>query len=556
MSQIASSTSSTGRLSLYGSYTSPQLYSIQQGALGDCFFLSSVNSILNQSPVKISSLITQNLNGSFTVRFPGHLPLTFSITDSEIAAMSQTTNNGCWLTVLGVAENHYIAGEAGVPQVLRTSPLGVLSDGGYPAQALALMTGKNYKDINLSQYSAASISQLLTTELATNTPIGVSTQDHALAVLGFSSASSTATVLNPWGVSGSFGYNEDPGFSNPGFEVQMTNGIFQVSTSDIVNNFYSLTVPTSVAGQLNTGVFGARGAMLAANTAGIGVNHNSPSLLPYNVASVPNAPFGPAPNTPPSLLAPSNSTMSSPQTFSMSALQQLPVLTLPSSTAVIPTQSVQATPVPGIITSEITNEKPASLLSMKDRLEMADKLESIANREVLEDTAVAPGDGTLVAEQGSLFVMQEDAAMVQANNATIKVAPQAAALIVNLDNEIAVSNLCDSQSGDITISIDGQEFNVPMGRTILLRETNAKSSKLMECIEHPQALAIETNGKAKAFTGHVSYGWALKNCPQFRKLMHSSVPAVKSAASRVIKSAAAAKRWNNRPGGLIQLPEP
>lgn len=50
--------------------------SVKQGGFGDCYFLSAMVDVAKQDPKAIRDLIKQNDNGSYTVNFHGHDPIT------------------------------------------------------------------------------------------------------------------------------------------------------------------------------------------------------------------------------------------------------------------------------------------------------------------------------------------------------------------------------------------------------------------------------------------------------------------------------------------------
>jgi hypothetical protein len=264
--QIASATNSNGSFNLYGSFSGPQLSAIQQGALGDCFYMSAVDSILNENPQLISKMIVQNANGTFTVSFPTGTKETVTLTDSDIANFSIATNNGAWLAVMGLAENNVLVGLStssnkqtaqafAVTSSETATPLGVVSDGGYPTQTLNVLTGQAYNAISSSQrqtWTVTNVDKLLTTDFTSGSPIGVDSTDHSLAIIGWNASTQTVTILNPWGVSGPYGYAEDPGVSNYRMQVQMVNGVFTLTTQQMLQDFSEIVAPASLLGLSGT----------------------------------------------------------------------------------------------------------------------------------------------------------------------------------------------------------------------------------------------------------------------------------------------------------------
>lgn len=502
MSQIASSTLSTGKFNLYGTYLGPQLSLVQQGMLGDCFFLSALDSVLNQNPQKISNMITETATGAFVVRFPTGRIEVVRLTDGEIGAFSQAAGNGAWLAVMGMAENKALVGEPGVPGDLQRAPLGLVSDGGFPAQSLHLLTGQHYTDLgsgNLNKLSLTSIDQLLQQDLANNTPINISSQDHALSILGYNASSRTLTILNPWGVSGSFGAYEDPGIMNPYMEVQMVNGVFQLSLSNAVQDFYNITAPAGLVNAANSGsLAGARPIMSAAlsNPAVIAVRlDNLMSVLPVAANSLANAPHP---------------------------------TTMATVSGALNLASLQA----------VTSAQNSNIIAaLAQNVGLTDESTIVGNGQ----TAAAQEEAVLEASDGSTLVSNGEKVSIRTARGTVQIAPHAAALLIQVDGEVAISNLCDNHNNDVTVVVGGKAVAIPTGRTLVLTDadnTSRKNIRLAECVEGDLG-TIGRFGQTNAFMGMASYAWALKNCPQFGEMMRSADPAQRRMASQLIKTGAA-----------------
>lgn len=54
---------------LFSAHEAPSYHDVNQGALGDCWFLASLGEVALQDPSAIRSMITNNHNGTFGVRF-------------------------------------------------------------------------------------------------------------------------------------------------------------------------------------------------------------------------------------------------------------------------------------------------------------------------------------------------------------------------------------------------------------------------------------------------------------------------------------------------------
>jgi hypothetical protein len=215
--QISSSTNSNGTFNLYGSVKVPQATALSQGAVNNSFFLSSVSAVLNQNPALISKMIAQGTDDSFTVTFPTNSVQpdkeTVSLTDTEIAGFNLATNNGCWLAVLGLAENDVLTALSNsttyqtklaftLTAPKAATPLGAVSQQGFQTQAMNLLTGLSYNALKItSSTSVTSVNSLLSKNFGTTTssklPMGLGTAAQSLTIVGYTPATQTMTIFNP-----------------------------------------------------------------------------------------------------------------------------------------------------------------------------------------------------------------------------------------------------------------------------------------------------------------------------------------------------------------------
>jgi hypothetical protein len=529
MAQIASANPSNGVYSLYGTANGPiiattQQPGIQQVEIGDCFFLSAVNSVLNQSPALIGSssgggMIQQIGTGNtFLVTFPNNpTPQKVTLTPSEIAAFSWTApNNGCWLAVMGMAENAVLAKSPGswVPSDLKTAPLGIISDGGFPAQTLGLLTGQPYTDYGrgLTGYSLSSVNAMLAKDLANNTPINIESKDHSLSITAFNATTDTVTILNPWGITGVYGASDDPGVMNPKMEVQMTNGVLQLSVSAMLSDFYSFGLESSLISSLATAT---NGNATGSHTGSFGAMYpgaNLASLAPSSIVG--NLP--PTTSTP-QLSAPALNSSLLNSSFIQSNFNQSAI------TQWMQTRGQSAN-------SENTNGKSHSKAGFSPVAWATPSAPSCADIPVYD------------AGQGSMLVMDDHPVVVHTARADIQVAPHAAALVIQLGDEVAVINLCDQRFGDVSVQIASDRKAVALGKTLLLAPSTVTDSSTMQlagAVEGRQSGRFGTFSDTNAFLGKASYLWALKSCPEFRELLHSTDPTQRAAAYKVLKAGAA-----------------
>ncbi|MEO8401666.1 MAG: hypothetical protein ABI597_07710 [Gammaproteobacteria bacterium] len=225
---------------------------IIQGNANDCYLLSSINSKLNtrNGPKQLEKMITR-IKGEpnkFKVKFPGDKHSeTISLTQSEIGMYSHVEKGGKWLAILSLAEAKR-RDRSDVDPEITIKP-------GYQTQTMHLLNGTNYTTRHLAKTPTAqqttNLQKTIMHALHTETPIGISTPDHALSIIGYKAgatpSSGVVTIKNPWGTSG--WYNPKRGASSssssepksPGPWYHMTNGVFTVPMNQINNGFVFIT---------------------------------------------------------------------------------------------------------------------------------------------------------------------------------------------------------------------------------------------------------------------------------------------------------------------------
>jgi hypothetical protein len=534
MQQIASSTNSNGTFNLYGSYNGPQLTGIQQQTPGDCFFLSAVESVLNQNPSLVAKMITENSNGTFAVSFPNGQKETVTLTDADIATFSTATNNGCWLSVLGLAENNILVGlaassnktiaqEYAITAQEAATPMGVISEGGYPTQTLSLLTGKSYSILDNSYWqqllNVRYVDQLLATDMSTKTPIGVESTDHALAIIGFNSADDMVTILNPWGVTASYGAASDPGVLNPWMNVQMVNGVFTISTVQMLEDFSSITATTTLLSS-NLGSAGRSGTSASSGLTGAFTANT-------NLANTLSPPV--VPTTPPQLSAALTNSSLLGRNLNSSNLNSLSI----NNNSNLLTSNADATPLTSTDNVITVSYAPAVATALQAK-QLACQIKT--------NTGTKDAESTYEAGQGTLLVMHDSPVTVHTQRATVTIAAHAAGLIMQVGDEVAVSNLRDKHTGDISVMLGDKRIDVPQGRVILLGASEANEPaaiKLSACLDNPQTVSLGKFNQTSAFLGRMSYIFAVRNCPQLAELTYSDVPSERKAAMNVMRAAAA-----------------
>ncbi|MBF2055541.1 MAG: hypothetical protein IGS03_18985 [Candidatus Sericytochromatia bacterium] len=191
---------------------------IEQGELGDCYFLAAVASLADTPSGKrqIFNMIQPHSDGRFTVTFPGKEPVTFhGPTDSELGLYSTSGRDGLWLAVLEKA--YAIQRNDNAWLIQRSNPYDKIGNGDTLSEGIRAATGKSTRNdilkatplrtlrlnlrIALQQQrvvTAAVMNQLNPFSDNDRTANGLP-RGHAYSILDYDAASDQITVRNPWG---------------------------------------------------------------------------------------------------------------------------------------------------------------------------------------------------------------------------------------------------------------------------------------------------------------------------------------------------------------------
>jgi len=124
---------------------------LRQGPLSDCFFLSSLGSLLVQRPEQLTSLVTPLPDGTFRASFPGQAGfIVRPPTDAELAISSVSADDGCWLPVMEQAFGQYRMLKRGIDDddVEATDSI---SHGGRTGPTIHVLTGNGHKSITVAR---------------------------------------------------------------------------------------------------------------------------------------------------------------------------------------------------------------------------------------------------------------------------------------------------------------------------------------------------------------------------------------------------------------------
>jgi hypothetical protein len=119
---------------------------VHQGALADCFLVGSVGALIAHHPERMKSMIKEQSDGSYIVRFPGRPePIKVWLTDAQIALGSSAGKQGLWLNVMeeAIAIERRGKGDSSVVTDL-------ICNGGSGGRTIALLTGREVKEVNFA----------------------------------------------------------------------------------------------------------------------------------------------------------------------------------------------------------------------------------------------------------------------------------------------------------------------------------------------------------------------------------------------------------------------
>ena len=128
---------------LYGA-TGPSASDVNQGYLGDCYLLGSLAEVAIQDPSAITSMITNNGNGTYGVRFYDDGVARYVTVDAQLANGGSKFNSGANLWASLVEEAYAEVQAQGVltdNRVNYGNSFSTIGNGGAPEYALEEITG-------------------------------------------------------------------------------------------------------------------------------------------------------------------------------------------------------------------------------------------------------------------------------------------------------------------------------------------------------------------------------------------------------------------------------
>jgi hypothetical protein len=220
-----SPTYQSSTLPLYGPTGAPTDEDVNQGYLGDCYFLSSLGEIALKDPSAIESMISSNGNGTYGVRFMVDGQPDYVTVNSELPVMGAgyewangstqefaSGNADDWVQLIEKAYAELNA-QTAAPHGMELNSASDSYEGiaAGNASALTLLTGQSETGYALNPHdSASALASIMSTvasafsageEILMSTPAssnGNLVGDHMYMVTGINAATDTFTIENPW----------------------------------------------------------------------------------------------------------------------------------------------------------------------------------------------------------------------------------------------------------------------------------------------------------------------------------------------------------------------
>ena len=222
---------------LFGA-SGPSMSDINQGYLGDCYLLSALAEVANQDPSAITSMITNNGNGTYGVRFYVDGAARYVTVDNQLANGGSHFNSASNIWASLVEEAYAEVQAQGVitgNSVNYGNSFSTIGNGGWPStrwkrsparrrspiSTRAARRGGPTSTINRSTQtsyssglSTASVLSTLAADLLVGNDVDLSfvhqrqgherqdtlVSDHAMSIYGYDAATGMLEIRNPWGV--------------------------------------------------------------------------------------------------------------------------------------------------------------------------------------------------------------------------------------------------------------------------------------------------------------------------------------------------------------------
>ena len=255
---------------LYNLTGIPSINDINQGYLGDCYLLASLAEVAQCEPNTIKSMITDNGNGTYGVRFYINGNPVFVTVNTALPVFSATgafaanSSSAIWSSLI---EKAYV--ELNAEPGFLDHPTGNaynLINGGF-ADPISQITGRNVVSYDSSRYTQTawnSLKNIFVTAIQNNQEVDLASfgdstiggkaalmTGHMFSGIGYDSATGEFVLRNPWGASN--GQTWLTQFEATMADIFNTNGVIFVAASgtnalpQVASNL-SVDVSTAVGG--------------------------------------------------------------------------------------------------------------------------------------------------------------------------------------------------------------------------------------------------------------------------------------------------------------------
>ncbi|MEW7315002.1 C2 family cysteine protease [Buttiauxella gaviniae] len=213
---VSSSTAHVDGRPLFANGT-PTINDIHQGQIGDCWVLSTFQSVVNTSPDFIKSMVVQNSNDTYSVRFFRGGNTDWVTVDNNVCSYGESSSSSSWAAIYERAYLQYRSTYSGADNTY------AFLDGGLwdPLEAMTGDTVTSYYTPTLDKWNSSIVPELKAAVL-NHQPALISswenTKDsvngytdfvsgHQLAIIGFDDNTDKFIITNPWGADSTSGFN-------------------------------------------------------------------------------------------------------------------------------------------------------------------------------------------------------------------------------------------------------------------------------------------------------------------------------------------------------------
>jgi hypothetical protein len=174
---------------------------IQQGNIGDCYFLGSLAALASANPDAVNKLVSfDKKSGNYTVTFPGLEPeIVKAPTALEMSMYAQASKHGIWGPVIEKAFGQYCNRAASHRALAYPWSHNLPQDaaeGGSWQSSLAVLTGKKTEEVDLSKRPYAQALENAFANPDAKRPVVAQIPGHMFAVTGYDAKTGSITVYD------------------------------------------------------------------------------------------------------------------------------------------------------------------------------------------------------------------------------------------------------------------------------------------------------------------------------------------------------------------------